>query len=83
MVIDKDIHYRLIANNEYLKKQKIVYKNNYLKYYIESKFNCDIRTINNLINHIEKIVNDIDLDTFIIENTLEEIIQKIENASIY
>ena len=83
MELNNDIYFRLIANRENLKKQDIVYKNNYLKYYIESKFNCDIRTINNLINHIEKIVNNINLDIFIIENTLEEIITKIENASIY
>jgi hypothetical protein len=83
MELNNDINFRLIANHGNLKKQKIVYKNNYLKYYIESKFKCDTETINNLINYIEKIVNDINLDNFIIEETLKDIIKKIEDASIY
>ena len=80
---DDDIHYRLIANHEYLKNRNKVYKTNYLQLYIEKKFQCDKSTTKNLINYIEKFINNIDITDFIIEDIINETITDIENASIH
>jgi hypothetical protein len=77
------IFLRLIANHNCFKHKKIINKNEYLKLYIQSKFDTDLHTINNLINYIENIVKDINLEKFIIQTVLEETINKIENASIH
>lgn len=82
--IDYDnIYFRLIANHEHLKTKNIINKTDYLKLYIEKKFNTDTKTINNLINHIENIIENINLEDFIINTVVENIITNIENANIY
>ena len=78
-----DIHYRLIANHEHLKNRNRVYKTNYLQLYIENKFQCDKYTIKNLINYIEKFINNIDITDFIVKDIINETIKDIENASIH
>ena len=78
-----NIHFRLIANHEHLKSHNPIYKTDYLKLYIENKFNCDKSTTKNLINFIEKFVNNIDITDFIVEDIINETITNIENASIH
>lgn len=78
-----DIHYRLIANHEHLKNHNRVYKTDYLQLYIEKKFQCDKSTTKNLINYIEKFINDINITDFIVEDILNETIKDIENANIH
>ena len=81
--IEDNIYFRLIANHEHLKTKNIINKTDYLKLYIEKKFNTDIKTINNLINHIENMIENINLEDFIINTVIEDIIINIENANIY
>tara|TARA_Y100000593_G_C4173094_1_gene268052 strand:- start:177 stop:431 length:255 start_codon:yes stop_codon:yes gene_type:complete len=81
--IEDNIYFRLIANHEHLKTKNIINKTDYLKLYIEKKFNTDIKTINNLINHIENMIENINLEDFIINTVIEDIITNIENANIY
>ena len=78
-----NIYFRLIANHEHLKSKNIINKTDYLKLYIEKKFNTDTKTINNLINHIENMIENINLEKFIINTVVEDIITNIENANIY
>lgn len=78
-----NIYFRLIANHEHLKSKNIINKTDYLKLYIEKKFNTDTKTINNLINHIENMIENINLEEFIINTVVEDIITNIENANIY
>ena len=81
--IEDNIYFRLIANHEHLKTKNIINKTDYLKLYVEKKFNTDIKTINNLINHIENMIENINLEDFIINTVIEDIITNIENANIY
>jgi hypothetical protein len=78
-----NIYFRLIANHEHLKSKNIINKTDYLKLYIEKKFNTDTKTINNLINHIENMIENVNLEDFIINTVVEDIITNIENANIY
>ena len=78
-----NIYFRLIANHEHLKSKNIINKTDYLKLYIEKRFNTDTKTINNLINHIENMIENINLEDFIINTVVEDIITNIENANIY
>tara|TARA_B110000977_G_C11000503_1_gene463614 strand:- start:320 stop:580 length:261 start_codon:yes stop_codon:yes gene_type:complete len=78
-----NIYFRLIANHEHLKSKNIINKTDYLKLYIEKKFNTDTKTINNLINHIENMIENVNLEKFIINTVVEDIITNIENANIY
>jgi len=78
-----NIYFRLIANHEHLKSKNIINKTDYLKLYIEKRFNTDTKTINNLINHIENMIENINLEKFIINTVVEDIITNIENANIY
>ena len=75
--------FRLIANPNKFKNTKTYIKNDNLKLYINSKFNTDTKTINNLIIYVEEFINNINLNTFIIQNILNEIITKIDNGKIY
>ena len=74
-----DITLRLIANPTNLKKKKYFIKNEYLKLYLNDIFKTDNTTINNLIIYIENIIKNIDLDTFIVNEKLQDIILEIEN----
>jgi len=74
-----DITLRLIANPTNLRKTKIYVKNEYLKLYLNDIFKTDNTTINNLIIYIENIIKNIDLDTFIVNEKLQDIILEIEN----
>jgi hypothetical protein len=78
-----DITLRLIANPTNLKKKKYFIKNEYLKLYLNDVFKTDNNTINNLIIYIDNIIKNIDLDTFIIHEKLQDIISKIENENVY
>jgi hypothetical protein len=78
-----DITLRLIANPTNLKKKKYFIKNEYLKLYLNDVFKTDNNTINNLIIYIDNIIKNIDLDTFIINEKLQDIISKIENENVY
>jgi len=78
-----NIYFRLIANHEHLKSKNIINKTDYLKLYIEKRFNTDTKTINNLINHIENMIENVNLEDFIINTVVEDIITNIENANIY
>ena len=77
-----DITLRLIANPTKLRKKKIFIKNEYLKLYLNDAFKTDNNTINNLIIYIENIIKNIDLDTFIVNEKLQDIISKIENENV-
>jgi hypothetical protein len=77
-----DITLRLIANPTKLKKKEFYIKNEYLKLYLNDVFKTDNITINNLIIYIENIIKNIDLDTFIINEKLQDIIGIIENETI-
>jgi hypothetical protein len=81
--IDDNSFFRLIANHECLKHKNKMIKNDYLKLYIQSKFDTDLYTTNNLINHIENIVNNIKLEEFIVKEVLNKIVHSIENGSLY
>ena len=74
-----DITLRLIANPTKLRKTKSYVKNEYLKLYLNDIFKTDNTTINNLIIYIENIIKNIDLDTFIVNEKLQDIVLKIEN----
>ena len=74
-----DITLRLIANPTKLRKNKFYIKNDYLKLYLNGIFKTDNITINNLIIYIENIIKNIDLDTFIVNEKLQDIILEIEN----
>jgi hypothetical protein len=74
-----DITLRLIANPTKLRKTKSYVKNEYLKLYLNDIFKTDNTTINNLIIYIENIIKNIDLDTFIVNEKIQDIILKIEN----
>ena len=74
-----DITLRLIANPTNLKKKKYFIKNEYLKLYLNDIFKTDNTTINNLIIYIENIIKNIDLDTFIVNEKIQDIILEIEN----
>ena len=76
-----DITLRLIANPTKLRKTKFYVKNEYLKLYLNDIFKTDNTTINNLIIYIENIIKNIDLDTFIVNEKLQDIILKIENET--
>ena len=78
-----DITLRLIANPTKLKKKEFYIKNEYLKLYLNDVFKTDNITINNLIIYIEKFIKNIDIDTFIINEKIQDIIAKIENENIY
>ena len=78
-----DITLRLIANPTKLKKCKNYIKNDYLKLYLNDIFKTDNITINNLIIYIENIIKNIDLDTFIVNEKLQDIVLEIENENIY
>ena len=78
-----DITLRLIANPTNFKKKKYFIKNEYLKLYLNGVFKTDNNTINNLIIYIENIIKNIDLDTFIVNEKLQDIISKIENENVY
>ena len=78
-----DITLRLIANPTNFKKKKYFIKNEYLKLYLNDVFKTDNNTINNLIIYIENIIKNIDLDTFIVNEKLQDIISKIENENVY
>lgn len=78
-----DITLRLIANPIKLKKCKNYIKNDYLKLYLNDIFKTDNITINNLIIYIENIIKNIDLDTFIVNEILQDIVLEIENENIY
>ena len=80
---DNNMIFRLIANPNKLKNTKTYIKNDNLKLYINYKFNTDTKTINNLIIYVEEFINNINLNTFIIQNILNEIITKIDNGKIY
>ena len=72
--------FRLIANPSKIKRVKKNYKENeYLKLYLNDIFKTDNTTINNLIIYIENIIKNIDLDTFIVNEKLQDIVLKIEN----
>ena len=75
-----DITLRLIANPTKLRKTKFYVKNEYLKLYLNDIFKTDNTTINNLI-YIENIIKNIDLDTFIVNEKIQDIILKIENET--
>ena len=76
--------FRLIANPIKIKKEEIVYKeNDYLKLYLNHKFNINTDKLNNLIKYIEIFIDSInieDLNTKIeVELVIENIISKIIN----
>ena len=82
--MDIDDTLRLIANPSKLKYKKVVQnKNDFLKYYLNNKFKTDIKTINNLIIHVDNFINNIDIDQIIIESVIQETIQKVVNENNY
>ena len=82
--MELDDTFRLIANPSKLKYKKVEKnKNNFLKYYLNNKFKTDIKTINNLIIHVEKFINNIDINQIIINSIIEETIQKVINENNY
>jgi len=76
--IENNNLFGLMANPNKFKIKNTYKKNEYLKLYINYKFNSDLKTINNLINYIEEFINNIDLDTFIINDILTNIITTID-----
>jgi hypothetical protein len=76
-----DITLRLIANPTKLRKTKFYVKIEYLKLYFNDLFKSVNSSINNLIIYIENIIKNIDLDTFIVNEKIQDIILKIENET--
>ena len=80
---NKDIYFRLLANPNKLLIKKEKNKVNYLKLYINKKFdNLEDKYIKNIYIKVNNYIDKIDITDIIVQETINNIISEIEYGDI-